>query len=60
MDNPFDRMILFCAWCGHLWRFTSDKIGTDKQIDDWFRTYEKEHKKVCKIYKILNEYKREL
>jgi len=53
-NNSFDRMVLACAWCGHVWKFISDKTGTDKQIN-WFRTYEKEHCEVCKIYRILKD-----
>jgi len=52
MENkPFDKMSYSCKHCNHEWIFSCDKLGTDKQVYDWFETVQREHLMFCEVYR---------
>ena len=52
-NKSFDKMKYYCQHCNHIWNFLCDKMGTDKQVADWFKTVQQEHLMVCDKYRQL-------
>ena len=50
-NRPIDKMTYYCQHCNHVWVFSCDKMGTDKQIADWFETVQQEHLIFCETYR---------
>ena len=52
-NEPLDKMTYYCNHCNHIWRFLCNKIGTDKQVYDWFESVQQEHYMFCDVYRQL-------